>query len=1118
MASLTHPQMIHEMQQAIAEEIKEAGQKAYKHTATNGKETSNQPGQHIYIFTLSELWEPQDDMPLKIKFSGSQDIKGTVVTSTGTTITIATNKPLPSEALDKIILEDDATELLERLKEALETNQDDQEGPALLGSKSFKVNQHRPKSASRAISLAFGQKFSPDPSQRRAIEHALGSEVTFIVGPPGTGKTATLAAIAFTYLQEGCSLLIAAHTNIAIDNAIMRLADICKDTGKIEELNAGRIVRYGTPQLKEQMQSEYSEVYSQAIIKRRSGALQSQREQVQKQIDQLTEELQQAQERKKPWLENRQSRLEQLKEHKQELHSLEQREQQRIKQLNAHRNDLLAQQLSVQQEIKRCQDHIAQYVAQQTRWETQKAQLQSQESSLQASLAEAQQANMLKRFSKRLNPQKLALQLGEIKYQLNQCQSQINQIEARLFQDWHPRRSQAESQLAQINAQIQSAERQLQQPPPEASSINQLRASVALCEQKIEEANARIATLQFGNVTDYLEQLREQRATLDKQLADIEKNIVAEARVVATTLSKTYMNKNLRERRFDVVILDEVSMASLPAVYIAAARADRAMIAIGDPQQLAPICSADNVEIAKKWLGRDLFELNNITLQDAERGLNSSVLLTEQSRMHPEISRVAKIHVYQGAIHDSERIKKSRQEYAQIKPLPEKRLVLCDTSDYSPIALRVPGGSHQNTYHALCSFNLACQVLATLPPSARPLQDGEFRVGIVTPYKSQAALLQGMLKDAGLEKIIRVGTVHRFQGLEAEAIIFDTVESLPLKPPFHLTSNSLGDAMRLVNVAITRPQQKLIIVANLEYIKNYFDPKDTLRLAVQEAAQNGVIQSADVLKETIPLLPEVIRTSNIDIQGPLDDRSFYNHFLHDLRQAKKRVTIFSPFLGWGRIPEMLSELKDQIRRGVRIETVYSTKREADSAKEKKSYQDLASLLQEAQIKVHYRTEMHEKFVFIDEEITYIGSLNVLSHFGTTDYMFRLQSSSLTAKIKKDWQVERILARPEKEGSIISVFVKNLPLKGGICPDCNQELIRKVIYKYNSVFYGCPNYPDCRYKDDVSTIHLEKISQLTSTPCENCGGTTRIETVRKDAWLVCAATPSCDYGQPIKIKF
>lgn len=1118
-SKLTHPQMIQEMKTAIQEEIKETKQKGYKHIASDGKILSNQPGSYIYIFTLSEPWEPQDDASLKITLSGSRDIKGTLVNSTGATITIVTNKSLPPEALDKIILEEDPTELLERLHDALEKNQ---EGPTSLGSKTFGLIE--PKSARRSTSTTFGAKFQPDESQHQAIQQAMGSEVTFIVGPPGTGKTSTLAAIAFAYLQEGRNILIAAYTNIAIDNAIMKLADLCRDTGNNTELDEGRIVRYGAPQLLTQIQNGYKDVYLPAIIKRRSSTLQSQHNQIEGQINQLTEQTRLIEEQKKPWVEKYQLLQEQLKKCTYELTDLEKREQQRIKQFNDSIKTLLAPQASAKQEGEFCQKNIAQYVAQQTQWQTEKMQLQSQERNLQLLLAEAQQANVIKRFRKQLNPQKLALQLGEIAHQIYQYDYEISQIQAALLQSWHPRLASANEKLRQINNQIKHIEIQMQQPSPDSIKLNQLRSHKTECEQKIAEIKTNLSALQSSSntqkLTDNLEQLREQRAAIDKQLAAMEKSVVAEARVVATTLSKTYMNANLRERRFDVVILDEVSMAPLPTVYIAASRADRAVIAIGDPQQLAPIYHANKNELAQKWLGQDLFDLNMITLEDAARQSHNSVLLQQQSRMHPHISHIANEHVYQRLIQDHQRIRETRKGYAEVKPLVGKALILCDTSDYPSIALRVPnGGSHQNTYHALCSFQVAYQVLATLPEPRRSLQDGEFRIGIVTPYRSQADLLQGMVKDAGLNKYIRVGTVHRFQGLEAEAIIFDTVESLPIQPdpPFRLTSGKQrSNAMRLVNVAITCAQQKLVIVANREYIKRYFDPQDTLRLVVEEAACSGVILSADVLKNADISLPKWVQDVKVDtFPELLDDRSFYKYFIPDLKNAKKQVTIFSPFLTKGRIDQLEANLVDKIKQGTRIDAIYSPPREYDKRKE---YEELAQRLRAMQIRLHTKTEMHEKIVFIDDNIAYIGSLNVLSHGQTTECMQRILSPAAIKRYKKDWQVETILALPEKEGSLIDVSFNELPNEGSTCTQCNRKMRRWYFDKYNFyAFYSCSGFPECKNREEISKIHFEKIVRLTSIRCQQCKGPTRIETVRKDAWIVCAAASSCGYGQPIKIK-
>lgn len=65
--------------------------------------------------------------------------------------------------------------------------------------------------------------FMLDESQVRAVSAALGlgnHELLLIVGPPGTGKTRVIAKIAHELAGRGEKVLIASHTNRAVDNAI----------------------------------------------------------------------------------------------------------------------------------------------------------------------------------------------------------------------------------------------------------------------------------------------------------------------------------------------------------------------------------------------------------------------------------------------------------------------------------------------------------------------------------------------------------------------------------------------------------------------------------------------------------------------------------------------------------------------------------------------------------------------------------------------------------------------------------------------------------------------------------------------------------------------------------
>ncbi|GAA4912581.1 hypothetical protein GCM10023334_012110 [Nonomuraea thailandensis] len=77
--------------------------------------------------------------------------------------------------------------------------------------------------------------------QRRAVQIALTHGVTWLWGPPGTGKTTTLAALIAELCSRGKRVLLAAPTNAALDVAIQALLK------RRPDLAAGTLVRIGQP-------------------------------------------------------------------------------------------------------------------------------------------------------------------------------------------------------------------------------------------------------------------------------------------------------------------------------------------------------------------------------------------------------------------------------------------------------------------------------------------------------------------------------------------------------------------------------------------------------------------------------------------------------------------------------------------------------------------------------------------------------------------------------------------------------------------------------------------------------------------------------------------------------
>ena len=200
--------------------------------------------------------------------------------------------------------------------------------------------------------------------------------------------------------------------------------------------------------------------------------------------------------------------------------------------------------------------------------------------------------------------------------------------------------------------------------------------------------------------------------------------------------------------------------------------------------------------------------MGNYTIKDAELGMHSCALLPFQGRMHPAICDLIRRPIYEGLLRD----RQPQPLRLQLAPYPEQPVVLFDTSAHPRSRTEKPPGgrSRLNVYHAELVARLVEEMLESLPD---PKPEA---IGVVTPYKAQERLIGEQLRLARIARWARVGTVHTFQGLEFVGVIFDTVDAprIPLSP---FTNGPLGsDAMRLINVAITRARDKLVLVAHLD--------------------------------------------------------------------------------------------------------------------------------------------------------------------------------------------------------------------------------------------------------------------------------------------------------------
>ena len=98
-------------------------------------------------------------------------------------------------------IEIDNTSLLERLKNRMDVVRKDKTERFNTKLASRVIRGSQPKPLDRKIPASLGQKLNE--SQKAAVTHALSSDISYIWGPPGTGKTYALGELVRILYQQG---------------------------------------------------------------------------------------------------------------------------------------------------------------------------------------------------------------------------------------------------------------------------------------------------------------------------------------------------------------------------------------------------------------------------------------------------------------------------------------------------------------------------------------------------------------------------------------------------------------------------------------------------------------------------------------------------------------------------------------------------------------------------------------------------------------------------------------------------------------------------------------------------------------------------------------------------
>lgn len=282
----------------------------------------------------------------------------------------------------------------------------------------------------------------------------------------------------------------------------------------------------------------------------------------------------------------------------------------------------------------------------------------------------------------------------------------------------------------------------------------------------------------------------------------------------------------------DAMVVDEASMAGFPFLLAGALRGPKNITCFGDFRQLPPIAQSKRKE-AEKWFGKDVFEIAGVISRlESNKPDPRLKALREQHRMGKQIAeKVGKLAYFGGLITTPEAAALA-DRISSAFPLPGKQLVVVDTSKLMGACHRDPSQGSFSRFNAL-SANLAIAIAQGL------YGYGIQSLGVTTPYRTQSQLLQALLRN---ESGIVAATVHKFQGSECDAMVIDLVDSWPQNKASKLTGAVSDNALRLLNVAISRGRGKVVVLTDLEFVSQAHPLTSPTRRLVEE-----IVEEADVV-------------------------------------------------------------------------------------------------------------------------------------------------------------------------------------------------------------------------------------------------------------------------------
>ena len=246
---------IKEYSDALRREIHYLKQgKGKKYKIVNGnKLVKSDKGIYTYLFEMETELHLPDDAPVVVEAAGGLRAVGSVLSCEDFQILLLLDRDL-NDKVSSAYLMVEPWKLLEALDKK-------------MNSLNPNINKLAIKIMEEGPDLSTDTDIANVPKGQPAVEHKLETDdIVTVWGPPGTGKTYTMAKIANSYIAQGKSVLIVSHSNVSVDGVIKQVVKML-GTDKQSILEDGKILRFGYVRDDELSQNPYATSFNYALSK-----------------------------------------------------------------------------------------------------------------------------------------------------------------------------------------------------------------------------------------------------------------------------------------------------------------------------------------------------------------------------------------------------------------------------------------------------------------------------------------------------------------------------------------------------------------------------------------------------------------------------------------------------------------------------------------------------------------------------------------------------------------------------------------------------------------------------------------------------------------------------------